>query len=59
MGGRIFVAVSRREWIIMMWIIGAVLIIAGFVLAINGQTWGVLLIFAGLIVGPVPWYDDE
>jgi hypothetical protein len=36
-----------------LWIIAAVLVIAGIVTAIRGQIlWGIILIIAGLLVGP-------
>lgn len=36
-----------------LWIIAAVLVIAGIVTAIRGQIlWGLILIIAGLLVGP-------
>jgi hypothetical protein len=36
-----------------LWIIAAVLVIAGVVTAIRGQIlWGIVLIIAGLLVGP-------
>ena len=36
-----------------LWIIAAVLVIAGIVTAIRGQIlWGIVLIIAGLLVGP-------
>ncbi|MGB7806309.1 MAG: GPGG-motif small membrane protein [Actinomycetota bacterium] len=37
----------------MLWIIAAVLVIAGIVTAIRGQIlWGIVLVIAGLLVGP-------
>lgn len=36
-----------------LWIIAAVLVIAGIVTAIRGQIlWGIVLVIAGLLVGP-------
>jgi len=36
-----------------LWVIAAVLVIAGIVTAIRGQIlWGIVLIIAGLLVGP-------
>ena len=36
-----------------LWIIAAVLVIAGIVTAIRGQIlWGIVLVVAGLLVGP-------
>ncbi len=36
-----------------LWIIAAVLVVAGIVTAIRGQIlWGIVLIVAGLLVGP-------
>lgn len=36
-----------------LWIIAAVLVVAGIVTAIRGQIlWGIVLIIAGLLVGP-------
>ncbi|HVD69878.1 MAG TPA: GPGG-motif small membrane protein [Actinomycetota bacterium] len=37
----------------MLWIIAAILVIAGIVTAIRGQIlWGIVLVIAGLLVGP-------
>ena len=36
-----------------LWVIAAVLVIAGIVTAIRGQIlWGIVLVIAGLLVGP-------
>jgi len=43
---------------VLLWVIGAALIVAGVVVFVHGHLWGVVIVIAGLIVGPVPWYDE-
>ena len=54
----VLVAASDKNTIL--WVIAAVLVIAGIVSIIRGGVlWGIVLILAGLVVGPggVSWFS--
>lgn len=51
---------NERTTDTILWVIAAVLVIAGIVTIIRGGVlWGIVLILAGLVVGPggVSWFD--
>lgn len=53
LGTLMLVAANNGGRDTILWIIAAVLVIAGIVTAIRGQVlWGIVLIVVGLLVGP-------